>query len=59
VLVPLNILLDLYDVMNFQGRDVFGQVPRLLDEAHANIISTFEGAVTDKARQLFEEITDE
>ena len=55
----LTVLLDLYDVMNFMGRDVFGQVPRLLDEAHANIINTFENTITTKTRQLFGEVKHE
>jgi uncharacterized protein (TIGR04255 family) len=54
-----TILLDLYDVMNLQRRDVFDQAPRLLDEAHADIINTFENTITGKARQLFGEVKHE
>jgi uncharacterized protein (TIGR04255 family) len=54
----LSFLLDLYDVVLLGGRDAFGEVRRLLDEAHANLVRTFENTITDTSRKLFEEITD-
>jgi uncharacterized protein (TIGR04255 family) len=54
-----NILLDLYDLLPLGGRDAFGEFPRLLDEAHANIVHTFEHTVTDASRKLFGEVTHE
>jgi uncharacterized protein (TIGR04255 family) len=52
-------LLDLYDVIQLAGRDAFGEVGRLMDEAHANIVHTFENTITDNSRKLFGEITRE
>jgi uncharacterized protein (TIGR04255 family) len=46
-------LLDLYDVTVLGGQPAFTQVRRLLDEAHGNIVHTFENAITDPTRQLF------
>jgi uncharacterized protein (TIGR04255 family) len=50
-----SILLDLYDVVSLAGRDAFTELQRLLDEAHANIVHTFENTITDAARTLFGE----
>ncbi len=48
-----GILLDIYDVLPLGGKDVFGEVQRWLDESHANIVYTFENAITDMSRGLF------
>ncbi len=52
----LSFLLDLYDVVLLGGRDAFGDVQRLLDQGHENIIHTFENTITDMSRRLFGEI---
>jgi uncharacterized protein (TIGR04255 family) len=53
----INFLVDLFDVVQLAGRDAFGEVRRLMDEAHANIVHTFEQSITDATRALFGEIT--
>jgi uncharacterized protein (TIGR04255 family) len=53
----MTFLLDLYNVIQLAGQDVFGQVPRLLDQAHANVVHTFENAITDQSRGLFGEVS--
>jgi uncharacterized protein (TIGR04255 family) len=55
----INILLDLYDVASHAQWHAFGDIRRLLDEAHVNIVHTFENTITDTSRTLFEEITGE
>jgi uncharacterized protein (TIGR04255 family) len=55
----MSALLDLYDVVLLGGRDAFGEIRRLLDEAHANIVHTFENTITEGSRSLFGEITHE
>jgi uncharacterized protein (TIGR04255 family) len=53
----LGFLLDLYDVVPLGGRDAFAEVERLLDEAHAKIIHTFENIITDALREKFGGVT--
>jgi uncharacterized protein (TIGR04255 family) len=55
----MGFLLDIYDVAALGGRDAFGEVPGLLDQAHANIVHTFENTITAALRSRFGEITDE
>lgn len=54
-----SILVDLYDVVQLRGNPDYAEVRRLMDEAHANIIHTFENSITDASRKLFGEITHE
>jgi uncharacterized protein (TIGR04255 family) len=54
----LSCLLDLYDVVVVGGRSAFEEVQCLLDEAHVNLVHTFENTIADASRKLFEEITD-
>jgi uncharacterized protein (TIGR04255 family) len=55
----MTFMMDLYDVVQFGGPDAFGQVDRLMDEGHANIVHTFENTVTSALRELFGEIASE
>jgi uncharacterized protein (TIGR04255 family) len=48
-------LLDLYDVLGL-AEEPFDVVEKRLEEAHANIALAFEASVTDRARELFEEV---
>lgn len=54
-----SVLLDLYDVVQLGGQDDFPRVRRLLDEAHVNIVHTFENTITDTSRTLFGVVADE
>jgi uncharacterized protein (TIGR04255 family) len=49
-------LLDLYDIVPMGSTDSFELLPQRLDEAHHNIVTTFECAITDTSRQLFREV---
>jgi uncharacterized protein (TIGR04255 family) len=51
-------LLDLYDIVPMGSPDSFELIPQRLDEAHNNIVTTFEYAITDTTRQLFGEAQD-
>lgn len=55
----MSFLLDLYDLLLLGGRDAFGEMRRLLDEAHTNIVHTFENTITDTTRSLFGEVPNE
>jgi uncharacterized protein (TIGR04255 family) len=55
----VTILLDLYDVVPMAVENPFEKVQRRLDEAHANIVHTFENTITDASRQLFGVVSDE
>ena len=37
----------------------FESVKQLLNDAHENLVFTFENAITDNARKLFEEVIHE
>jgi uncharacterized protein (TIGR04255 family) len=55
------VLLDIYDNVDTAAAaqsNGAGLVEKYLDEAHANIVSVFEGAITDAARTLFKEVAD-
>jgi uncharacterized protein (TIGR04255 family) len=49
----LSFLLDLYEVVELGGREVFGDLRRWLDDAHENIVNTFENTITAASRELF------
>jgi len=55
----MSYLLDIYDIVPLKDTNAFGQLSHLLDEAHANIVHTFEYTITEKARSLFGEATHE
>jgi uncharacterized protein (TIGR04255 family) len=50
-------LLDLYDILHLQETESFEAVQQRLDEAHGNIVQAFECSITDRARELFGEVT--
>jgi uncharacterized protein (TIGR04255 family) len=51
-------LLDLYDILPLGPSDPFESIPKRLDEAHDNIVTTFEHTITDTTRALFGEAED-
>jgi uncharacterized protein (TIGR04255 family) len=51
----MSYLLDLYNILPLGPSDSFETLPQRLDEAHDNIVTTFEYTITDTTRTLFGE----
>jgi uncharacterized protein (TIGR04255 family) len=53
--ITYSFMLDIYDILNKNDLS-YKNISKYIDQAHENIIQTFETIITDKTRELFVEV---